>query len=193
MRTIRTPLAHECWVLDHQSWGLGFKSRLGQKFGLRFLFHLHPLVNSAMMSTLTAHCQWEDETVRERTGHPPSYAEAKKMKSLTLHTHGCPRASLRDWSSSSSLYWLKLSEVARSHVVSYICAESSSVATKEVDKIISVTDPLLQVTTKLSADCSSQNSKSCANEGQMTKFKFSDWPNGVKWVKYKKIFKSIEN
>ena len=24
------------------------------------------------------------------------------MKSLTLHTHGCPRASLRDWSSSSS-------------------------------------------------------------------------------------------
>ena len=55
-----------------------------------------PLVNSAMMSTLTAHChcQWEDETVRERTGHPPSYAEAKKMKSFTLHTHGCPRARL---------------------------------------------------------------------------------------------------
>ena len=53
-------------------------------------------VNSAMMSTLTAHCQWEDETVRERTGHPPSYAVAKKMKLLTLHTHGCPRSSLRD-------------------------------------------------------------------------------------------------
>ena len=33
--------------------------------------------------------QWEDQTVRERTGHPPSYAEAKKMKSLTLHTHCC--------------------------------------------------------------------------------------------------------
>jgi len=45
-----------------------------------------PLDNSAMMSTLTAHCQWEDETVRERTGHKPSYDEAKKMKSLTLHT-----------------------------------------------------------------------------------------------------------
>jgi len=27
--------------------------------------------------------------VRERTGHPLSYAEAKKIKSLTLHTHGC--------------------------------------------------------------------------------------------------------
>src|SRR6218665_4025679 len=51
-------------------------------------------------STLTIQCQWEDETVRERTGHPPSYAEAKKMKSLILHTHGCSRASLRDWSSS---------------------------------------------------------------------------------------------
>ena len=37
---------------------------------------------------------------KERTGHPPSYAVAKKMKSLTLHTHGCPRASLRDRSSS---------------------------------------------------------------------------------------------
>src|SRR6218665_1761180 len=55
-----------------------------------------PPANSAMMSTLTAHCQWEDDTVRERTGHPPSYAVAKKMKSLTLRTHGCLRASLRD-------------------------------------------------------------------------------------------------
>jgi len=61
-----------------------------------------PLANSDMMSTLTAHCQWENETVRERTGHPPSYAVAKKIKSLTLHTHGCLRSSLRDWSNSSS-------------------------------------------------------------------------------------------
>jgi len=37
-----------------------------------------PLANSAMMSTLTVHCQWEDETARERTDHQPSYAEAKK-------------------------------------------------------------------------------------------------------------------
>jgi len=56
--------------------------------------------------TLTAqweeytNCQWEDEMVRERTGHPPSYAAAKKMKSVTLHTHGCLRTSLRDCSSS---------------------------------------------------------------------------------------------
>src|SRR6218665_3960281 len=58
-----------------------------------------PVANSAMMSTLTAHCQWVDNTLRERIGHPPSYAEAKKMKSLTLHTHSCPWASLRDYSS----------------------------------------------------------------------------------------------
>ena len=31
-----------------------------------------------------------------KTGHLLSYAEAKKMKSLTLHTHGCHRASLSD-------------------------------------------------------------------------------------------------
>jgi len=47
------------------------------------------LRHSAMLSALTTHCQWENETVRERTGHSPSYAEAKKMKSLTLHTHSC--------------------------------------------------------------------------------------------------------
>jgi len=46
-----------------------------------------------MMSTLTAYCQREDKTARESTGHPPSYAVDKKMKSLTLYTHGCPMAS----------------------------------------------------------------------------------------------------
>ena len=56
---------------------------------------LSPLANSAMMNTLAAHCQWEDESVRERTGHPPSPAMAKKMKSLTLHTHGCLRATFK--------------------------------------------------------------------------------------------------
>ena len=34
----------------------------------------------------TAHCQWEDKTVRERTGDPPSYAKAKKIKLLKIHT-----------------------------------------------------------------------------------------------------------
>jgi len=39
------------------------------------------------MSALTVHCRWEDEMVREITGHPP--LNAMKMKSLTLHAHGC--------------------------------------------------------------------------------------------------------
>ena len=89
-------------VLDCQSKGSGFKSRPEQKFGSTFLFHLRPLANSAMTSTLTIYCKSEDETARERTGQPPSYSKAKKMKSLILPTHGCPRASLRDSSSSSS-------------------------------------------------------------------------------------------
>ena len=52
-----------------------------------------PLANSAM-SALTAHCRWDEETLKERIGHQPSYVEAKKMKSLTLHTHGYHRAGL---------------------------------------------------------------------------------------------------
>jgi len=31
----------------------------------------------------------EDERANARTGHTPSYAEAKKIKWLALHTHGC--------------------------------------------------------------------------------------------------------
>ena len=31
-----------------------------------------PIYKGAMMSTLTVQCHREDETVRERTGHPPS-------------------------------------------------------------------------------------------------------------------------
>src|SRR6218665_4161471 len=62
-----------------------------------------PLANSIMTSTLSRPTvQWEDETARERTGCLPSYAEAKKMKSLTVHTRGYPRATLRDCSSSYS-------------------------------------------------------------------------------------------
>ena len=57
-------------VLDCQLRGSRFKSWPGQKFGLRFLLHLYPQSNSSMMSTLTVHCQWEDETMRERTGPP---------------------------------------------------------------------------------------------------------------------------
>src|SRR5688572_18414807 len=75
--------------LDYNSRGRGFKSRQGRKYLLRFMINLRSLSNSAIMSTLTVHCRWEDETTRERTGHPSSYAKAKKLKSVTLYTHGC--------------------------------------------------------------------------------------------------------
>jgi len=39
--------------------------------------------------------RWEDETVREGTGHLPLFAEVKKMMTtlLTLHKHGRLRVS----------------------------------------------------------------------------------------------------
>ena len=40
------------------------------------------------MSIPIIHCQWEDETVRERTGRSPSYAGAKKIKPLIVHIQG---------------------------------------------------------------------------------------------------------
>src|SRR6218665_1872712 len=73
------------------------EARVRLLLGLDLGLGLHP--NSAMMSTLIVHCQWEDETAWERTVHSPSCAETKKMKSLTLHTRGFPRVSLKDCSS----------------------------------------------------------------------------------------------
>src|SRR6218665_3791258 len=90
------------WVLDCQMRAQRFKSPTpGQKFGSRYRLHLRSLKKSAMMSTLTIHCQLQDEMVRERAGHLPSYAESKKMKSLTLHTEGRLWCSLRGCSFSS--------------------------------------------------------------------------------------------
>ena len=45
----------------------------------------------ASLARLTVHCRLEDETAKERRGHPPSHAEAKKMKSLTLNTTWQPQ------------------------------------------------------------------------------------------------------
>jgi len=53
-----------------------------------------PLADSSVTSQPAVQCWWEDETARKRTPHPPPYAEAKKLKSLTLHNHGCLRTSL---------------------------------------------------------------------------------------------------
>ena len=61
---------------------------LEAKFCLEHLLHLCLLANSTVMSTLTVHSEREDKMARDRTSHPPTYAEAKKMKSLAHHhTH----------------------------------------------------------------------------------------------------------
>jgi len=48
-----------------------------------------PVANLTIISTLTVHCRGKDDMMRERTHSLASYAEAEKIKSLTLHTHGC--------------------------------------------------------------------------------------------------------
>src|SRR5688572_2654159 len=72
----------------------GFKSSPRQIFASRFRPCLRRIVNSAIMSTLTVHCGWYDETARYTTDHQASYTEVKKMKSLTFHTYGCAKFSL---------------------------------------------------------------------------------------------------
>jgi len=81
----------------------------------------------AMMSTPTVNCRWEDETVIERTDHPPSYAEAKKMKSLALHTHGCLK-SLVDCSSSSVYISRVFSPAYRRHRHCFVSKEVVHIA-----------------------------------------------------------------
>src|SRR6218665_1160744 len=92
-------------MLDCKLRGLGFESPSEQKFSSRFLLHLCHIANSAMVSTLTVRCRWENEMARDTTGHP-SYAEAKKMKSH-LQTHDCmvPRGDC--FASSSSSSWAR--------------------------------------------------------------------------------------
>ena len=47
-------------ALDCQPRGRGFKSPSGQKLLSRFRLQLRPLAISAVMSTLTIHCEYED-------------------------------------------------------------------------------------------------------------------------------------
>ena len=68
----------------------GIRSPPGQIFSSKTSAP-YTIANLAIMSTLTVHCQWEDETEDKETGKMADYsspAEAKKMKSQTLHTIG---------------------------------------------------------------------------------------------------------
>ena len=51
-----------------------------QKFGPRNFFPSPQ--TRRQVSTYALHCQWKNETARERTGHQDFYAVAKKMKLL---------------------------------------------------------------------------------------------------------------
>jgi len=48
--------------------------------------------------------EYTDEMASERTGHLPSHAEVKKIKTIAVHTHVCLslRISLSDSSSSKN-------------------------------------------------------------------------------------------
>jgi len=86
----------EIGVVDYPNWVvMNSIPYQGICLCLGFLLHLRPLANSAIMSTLTINCRWEDETTMERAGYPPSCAEAKKMKLQTLHIMAGSLASLR--------------------------------------------------------------------------------------------------
>src|SRR6218665_2257096 len=73
-------------VLDNQEAGC---SNFHPDRNLEISIPLPPIRQLSYYSTLMKHCRLEDEAARERSDHPPSYAKAKKMKSLRLDTHGC--------------------------------------------------------------------------------------------------------
>ena len=79
-----------CWATSRAVQG----SNPGQvrDFFWEFCFAV-PLAHSAMMSTLSEG-RWDGEG---EDWPSTFFAEAKKMKSLTLHTNGCLSFILRDW------------------------------------------------------------------------------------------------
>src|SRR5688572_29769169 len=56
-----------------------------------------------MMSTLTIHCRWEDETARERTRHPPSY---RRLRIILSYLHFFSKSSLE--LICSRIFWIFL-------------------------------------------------------------------------------------
>jgi len=55
------------------------------------------------MTTLAAHRMWEDGKVIEMTTHMPSYAKAKEMRSIALHTFILHSGFNTDYGSSEPL------------------------------------------------------------------------------------------
>src|SRR5688572_24437247 len=77
-------------MLDCQLRSWWFKSPSGQTTGLRFLTNCAPCKLSYSYNEYTdCTLSGEVQRVRKRIGHLLSYANAKKMKLLTLHSNGC--------------------------------------------------------------------------------------------------------
>ena len=87
-----------CWT--PKRWEVRIPARTESWFEISAPYE--PLTNSAIISTLIVHVhyRWRDKTARESTGHTPSYAQPKKVKSLTFNkvdtqiTHVCLLAAL---------------------------------------------------------------------------------------------------
>jgi len=92
--------------------------------------------------------------VRERIGHSPSYAVAKKLKSLTVHIHGCPRASLRDCS-----YCYRFMQIIQNHklFVRGSVAYSCRPRTNSDASYSSMEAEFLMTSTRNASGASSQN------------------------------------
>ena len=73
-------------ILVCLSHGRGFKSPPEQNFLLEFS---DSFASSITISTRKVQCRQKERVSRERSCHPPTYAETKRTKSLTLHAHGC--------------------------------------------------------------------------------------------------------
>ena len=88
-----------CWIVYRESIGSL------QIFALRFLHSLHLFYNWHADNAVFMG-RWDGG---ERTGHP-DMPWLRNMRLLTLHTPGCPLASLRHFSSSSNVKALTIYE-----------------------------------------------------------------------------------
>src|SRR6218665_3249984 len=94
-----------------------------------------PLNTSDMTSTLTIRCRVEGEMARERIHQPPSYAEAKKIRSPTLSNQWCLSGHLKKpvvfYQARVALH-TRVCTPYETEFVDHPCVFSSPVVTREL-------------------------------------------------------------
>ena len=75
-------------VKDCRPRGWGFNPHQGRNL-LRDFSPTQALYRPQLYEYIDRTLRWEDKASRVWTGHPPQYAEAKKIKALKLYTFGC--------------------------------------------------------------------------------------------------------